>query len=376
MSSLSAADVRRLQAARLTDAMLSVASERGLTQTTVEAVIERATISRRTFYEVFPSKEVAFDAALELSIERSMRRVRAACARYAGQPAAAARAGLEAFVAEVRAAPGRARLCVTETYNRPGSGLARRALDWFERIVLEFDLGPALAPLPRGDLVGATCGIVISRLDSPRPALGSLLPALSVLLFTESASLPDLGRPSPEPDDDALLPPAICTAVREGAAPQRHDVDRLHQLMIDAAVHEDAATLRALCRLIDEVDVHSLELERATRARLDELAALSRAALAGGTASLLALAGFVRPRDEDALSGRLLRGLTYLGANEVVAPGDLRTALAIRHPSQVSRLLAELAERGLAERSGRNGDPRVWRITAAGRSMLARAGRP
>src|SRR5882724_3806888 len=48
------------QRGRLLDAMAEVVAEKGYQATTVADVVERAGVSRRTFYEQFPDREACF----------------------------------------------------------------------------------------------------------------------------------------------------------------------------------------------------------------------------------------------------------------------------------------------------------------------------
>jgi AcrR family transcriptional regulator len=59
------------QRARVLDAMVAVAGEQGFGSASVETVVKRARVSRRTFYEQFDSLEDCFAAVLEEALERS-----------------------------------------------------------------------------------------------------------------------------------------------------------------------------------------------------------------------------------------------------------------------------------------------------------------
>ena len=62
--------VRAVQRERLIAAMLKAASELGYRSTNVQDVIERAGVSRPTFYEHFANKEDCFLAAFDTSAQR------------------------------------------------------------------------------------------------------------------------------------------------------------------------------------------------------------------------------------------------------------------------------------------------------------------
>ncbi|MFB4316023.1 TetR/AcrR family transcriptional regulator [Actinomadura sp. 21ATH] len=67
-------EVRRIQRSRLCAAMAEVMAEKGYVATSVADVLQRAVVSRQSFYELFDSKldcfMAAFDCAGELLLER------------------------------------------------------------------------------------------------------------------------------------------------------------------------------------------------------------------------------------------------------------------------------------------------------------------
>jgi AcrR family transcriptional regulator len=62
-----------IQRARLIAAMVDVSAERGASNATVAHVVQRAGVSRRTFYEIFPDREACFLAAFDDAVVRSSR---------------------------------------------------------------------------------------------------------------------------------------------------------------------------------------------------------------------------------------------------------------------------------------------------------------
>ncbi len=65
--------MREIQRARILAAMIEVSAERGAAGATVAHVVERAGVSRRTFYELFEDSEDCFLAAFETGIARVSR---------------------------------------------------------------------------------------------------------------------------------------------------------------------------------------------------------------------------------------------------------------------------------------------------------------
>ena len=88
------------QRARLIDAMAQVVAEKGYAATTVADVVERAGVSRRTFYEQFADKEACFLAAYDVGLAAVLGRIRETVeVRPAAVWRERARAGVEAFLA-------------------------------------------------------------------------------------------------------------------------------------------------------------------------------------------------------------------------------------------------------------------------------------
>jgi AcrR family transcriptional regulator len=67
--SLSREEVATSQRLRMLDALANATAEKGYAHTTVADVLERAGVSRATFYEHFANKEEAFIAAYETAVE-------------------------------------------------------------------------------------------------------------------------------------------------------------------------------------------------------------------------------------------------------------------------------------------------------------------
>lgn len=74
-------DVTASQRGRLLEAMVQVVAEKGYVATTVADVVDRAQVSRRTFYEQFERKESCFLAAYDVGVEYVLGRIRGATDR-------------------------------------------------------------------------------------------------------------------------------------------------------------------------------------------------------------------------------------------------------------------------------------------------------
>jgi len=133
------------QRSRLIDAMAQVVAERGYPATTVADVVERAGVSRRTFYEQFADKEACFLAAYDVGLTAVLGRIKEAVEGVPERlppplsgghppppgPAAGwrerARAGVEAFLALLASEPAFARSLQVEILTAGPAALERRA---------------------------------------------------------------------------------------------------------------------------------------------------------------------------------------------------------------------------------------------------------
>ncbi|MDQ1490958.1 MAG: hypothetical protein QOD57_4798 [Actinomycetota bacterium] len=133
------------QRGRLVDAMAQIVAEKGYPATTVADVVERAGVSRRTFYEQFADKEACFLAAYDVGLTVVLSRIREAVEGVperlpppssGGDPLTAgptggwrerARAGVEAFLVLLAAEPAFARALQLEILTAGPAALERRA---------------------------------------------------------------------------------------------------------------------------------------------------------------------------------------------------------------------------------------------------------
>jgi AcrR family transcriptional regulator len=133
------------QRGRLIDAMAQVVAEKGYAATTVADVVERAGVSRRTFYEQFADKEACFLAAYDVGLAAVLCRITEAVEGVSERlppplsgghppspgPAAGwrerARAGIEAFLTLLASEPAFARAMQVEILTAGPAALGRRA---------------------------------------------------------------------------------------------------------------------------------------------------------------------------------------------------------------------------------------------------------
>ncbi|HWC46160.1 MAG TPA: TetR/AcrR family transcriptional regulator [Casimicrobiaceae bacterium] len=185
---LSRADVSNVQRARMLRAMADVVAERGYVDTPVAAVIERAGVSRETFYQQFASKQDCFVAALEETIGRLAASLAAVLEHAEGTPLERYDALLRGYLDTVRAQPATARLFLIQTY-AAGPDAMRRRLElqqqFVDAIVRIFGVRSAQGRFHAESLVATTISAVTARfVTDDVPALALLRPKLLALAAT------------------------------------------------------------------------------------------------------------------------------------------------------------------------------------------------
>jgi AcrR family transcriptional regulator len=119
--------VTESQRNRIHEAMIKVVSERGYPETRVVDVIGVAGVSRKTFYELFDSKEDCFLAAYDRLLGNLLGETSDAFEAQAGAPwAVRMGAGLQALIEHLSEHPGEARFAIVEVLAAGPKALARR----------------------------------------------------------------------------------------------------------------------------------------------------------------------------------------------------------------------------------------------------------
>lgn len=181
---LSREQVVHSQRMRLLRAAIAVAGADGYTGMTVSAAIAHASVSRKTFYELFADREDCFLAAYELVVERALSGARAAFAIDAPWPERL-RSALAWALDALAAHPAEARVAFVEV---PAAG--PRALERRDRALRElalllepgFEAAPAGAAVPASmptAVLGALCELIGSQVrQGAVQGLPELLPDL------------------------------------------------------------------------------------------------------------------------------------------------------------------------------------------------------
>lgn len=178
--------IRAIQRERLIVAMLNAAAELGYLETNVQDVIDRAGVSRPTFYEHFSNKEDCFLAAFDTSAERLRKEVDDAARRGGGVWRDRVRFGLEALLDFASREPETARTMVVEARAASAAAVRRRVelMDVFAQCLQSQarELLPGRGPRSEttaSGIVGGVESLLYSRLCKQEyDQLGSLLPSL------------------------------------------------------------------------------------------------------------------------------------------------------------------------------------------------------
>jgi AcrR family transcriptional regulator len=157
------------QRERILEAVAGAAAELGYAEMSVEAVIARAGVSRRTFYEHFKNKEDAFLAAYDAAVRQQARHItRAYLQERTVQQRL--RAGITAYLQFIATEPDVARMCIVEVLAAGPRATARRTeamqmfADIIEGNIRELIPGCRRAALHAETIVGGIHEVVLRRI--------------------------------------------------------------------------------------------------------------------------------------------------------------------------------------------------------------------
>jgi AcrR family transcriptional regulator len=184
--------VARNQHERLIAGLAEAVAEHGYAGTTVAHVTHAAAVSRRTFYEHFPSKDVCFIVAYEAVMGELRERVSEAFNEVDDWPRAI-RAAIAAMLGFLAAEPNLARLCMVEALVAGPVAVDRydAAIQSFVPYFLKGREGRSpevlarLSPTIEEALVGGMVSLISRRIVAGRAAeLEELLPDLVEFTLT------------------------------------------------------------------------------------------------------------------------------------------------------------------------------------------------
>ena len=182
--------VSAVQRERLLAAMLRAAAERGYGKVTVQDVIERAGVSRPTFYEQFENKEDCFLAAFDTTATRLRQRVAAAAEKGGERWRDRLRFGLETLLHFAATEPDAARCLIVEARAASTEAVTRRdqLLDHFAGCIdtQVQDLlpnAPSYSSITSAGIVGGVEALLYARLNRGEvDGIDCLLPEMMYFL--------------------------------------------------------------------------------------------------------------------------------------------------------------------------------------------------
>jgi AcrR family transcriptional regulator len=201
--------VTEIQRARLLTAMIDVCAEHGIADVTVAHVVERAGVSRRTFYEIYTDREECFLEAFDESVVRASRYVLDGydeTARWIERM----RGSLIALLAFMDAERATSRLLIVESLAAGDSALSRRRavieqlIAFVDEAKVESKTGKQTPSLTAEGVVGGVLSILHSRLlkDTPGSFLELTGPLASMIVLPymgSAAARKELSRTVPKP---------------------------------------------------------------------------------------------------------------------------------------------------------------------------------
>jgi AcrR family transcriptional regulator len=182
--------ISAVQRERLLAAMLRAAAERGYGKATVQDVIERAGVSRPTFYEQFENKEDCFLTAFDTTATRLRQRIAAAAEKGGECWRDRLRFGLETLLHFAATEPDAARCLIVEARAASGEAVMRRdqLLDHFAGCIdtQVQDLlpnAPSYSSITSAGIVGGVEALLYARLNRGEiDDLDCLLPEMMYFL--------------------------------------------------------------------------------------------------------------------------------------------------------------------------------------------------
>jgi AcrR family transcriptional regulator len=201
------AQLVEIQRSRLIAGAVCAIEELGYAQTTVGQITSRASVSRRTFYELFANREECLAAVLEDLVGQISREL--AAVDLDGLPwRERVRTGLWAILSLFDREPALARVCVVQALRGGAQVLERREeiLASLAAVVdegrLEGSRGAGCTPLTAEGVVGAVFAIVYARLlrgeqESLAALLGELMGMIVLPYMGAAAARREQARPAP-----------------------------------------------------------------------------------------------------------------------------------------------------------------------------------
>jgi AcrR family transcriptional regulator len=177
------------QRRRILDALAKAVAEKGYARTTVADVIDRAGVSRKTFYEQFSDKSDCFLAAYDEAVGQLYGDVERAYQSKDRWPTAVV-AAIDAFLTDLSANPESARLALVEVVRAGDEALDRYYAASHNFAALldegreEAPLGSAIPETAAQATIGGIAAVIAERLRAGQTDVRPLLSELATFALT------------------------------------------------------------------------------------------------------------------------------------------------------------------------------------------------
>jgi AcrR family transcriptional regulator len=195
--------VSEVQRARMLMAARQVVAQEGYARMSVERVVARAGVSRKTFYDLFENREDCFIAAFDDAVAHAARGVTEAYASHTGWRERM-RAALAALLGVLEEEPELLKVCVVEALGAGPKVLEHRTRV-LQALIAAVDEGRTAArkdppPLAAEGVVGAVLAVIHARALASQPLgdlLGPLMGMIVLPYLGAAAASRELTRPAP-----------------------------------------------------------------------------------------------------------------------------------------------------------------------------------
>ena len=353
--------VAQIQRTRILDAMVQVVAERGFAGASVGAVIARAKVSRRTFYERFASFEDCFLAILDLAGERTGTLILQAFQREDSWTDGI-RAALASLLQFFEAEPQLARVWLVESLAAGAWALERRERNLAElrAAIVSWWSGPELtvsglpAPVAAEGVMASLLGVIQGHMVSAgeRAPLIELLGPLAGLAV-----------------GPFLAPEQVAEEVRRGAelaGAIQADREARRASRPDSPARggspQAEGSLREEDSLRGEDSPQAYELDRGLS--VVEIPAMLHNTKAGRARECMLFLA------EQGGSGPGSSSAERSGSGPGPSNMEIAAAIGIAHKGQMSKLLARLGSYGLLSKTSYGpGRPNAWKLTPYGEEV-------
>jgi len=172
--------------------MLFLVARHGFRATTVEEILRRAEVTRRSFEETFPEgRGECLLAAYEQCVDQAFEIVKTACEKAGGIGIPAVEAGLRALLDAMEECPAQARVCVVEiaSVGATGREARNRTIERFAALLRGVIGGPTSRTQAEATVAGWYYVLHATVLEGKAGELGQILPDMVYMVTSRQREL-------------------------------------------------------------------------------------------------------------------------------------------------------------------------------------------